>query len=319
MISRNDAIHLTQKGYPNPADAVPAWHQVQEYLRANPDDRVVKRQAGGLLRIIRIAPQGEAAQKYDPDQPRWPQGHKWGGRWRTGASIIASFFADKYRSFHGLDDASEWADSHYDPMDYSARHRTVLYNYSAGYSAVINGSLRQNNEFNLEDPVTRMHLENLDEAIEWAPSVPEDLRGYRGFWGYTQLIEDFDNNEIVGKVYQDKGFTSVSLAHEVSDAFAGGEEGVMAHIAVPKGTRAAYITSRHKPATSEWDQAELILARGGAYRVVDKWRDKNGERHILMEVVKDGDELQVPPEEIEEHLRVPKDVRAPEPDPRFSW
>ena len=121
-----------------------------------------------------------------------------------------------------------------------------------------------------------LQVKQLDAALGKA-SLPEPIIAYRGIEGVANL-----ENLKPGDSFVDNGFTSVSLDAGIAKSFAQSEVAILMEIQVPKGVKAAYLAASHPDSTAKYDK-ELLIARGGTYRVKDV-RVENGKKIVSVEV-----------------------------------
>jgi hypothetical protein len=119
----------------------------------------------------------------------------------------------------------------------------------------INGTLRGHRTEDEKTPYFREQIKRLDSALD-SGEVPYNVTTYRGM---------VNPNLMVGDVFADDGFSSTTLAPSIAQARAQqlGNQGVVARIRVPQGTKGAYVET-----VTPIDQAELLLHRGTQYRVI---------------------------------------------------
>ena len=156
---------------------------------------------------------------------------------------------------------------------------TSIEEYSSTAYTPINEHLRGINR--TADPTTLAHIENLDRLTE-RDGLDRDITVYRTDGGRGLPnggnLSPKDFKKLQGTVIRDSGFTSTSIK---SGRYAMGDFDY--EIRVPKGARGAYIASE---SNFGYHEAEFLLGRGTAYRVVEAKRIK-GRNRLVMEIISD--------------------------------
>ena len=156
----------------------------------------------------------------------------------------------------------------YSESGFTAEGEAQDYYTRDGYKEM-NGTLRSDGW--ASDDVQR-HIDQLDEMID-SNTFTDDMRFVRAI-GSGVLPE----GNMVGSVIEDKGYTSVSTEQRVVEKFYY-DGGAVLDVLVPKGGHGWWVNEGEK---------ELILARGGRYKVVsDDVRD--GRRHLTVVLQGEGD------------------------------
>ena len=109
------------------------------------------------------------------------------------------------------------------------------------------------------------YVNNIDTAINLAPSLPQQITTYRGIAG--RVIERFDNMNI-GTIFQDDAFVSSTLDANVASRFAtryAPATGRIIEIISPKGQKGIMLDSFLGGSEQEW-----LLPRGLKYEVLSK-------------------------------------------------
>lgn len=138
----------------------------------------------------------------------------------------------------------------------------VVDDYAKGTAYASNAHLRGQRTFRgrpidaRTKAYTRKFTKEMDQMMD-SSLVPEDVRvvralGADSFGGIDKL------QELVGKVYTDKGYMSTSLAEKVSSSIYNVADAVEMQITVPKGTRALYMAGESYLRS----ERELLLDRG---------------------------------------------------------
>lgn len=158
----------------------------------------------------------------------------------------------------------------------SYKEQKALERYSGRTHGPINGSLRRDEDLKeFQDDVDK-----LDSALNRS-ITQEDRTVFRNF-SSPEIDKALENDELVGGVFIDKGFTSTSLTRDALSEFGFiGKNRIVAEIFVPKGTRAGYIAD----IADNPDELELLLARGHSFRVLSVDRDEDGNLNMSMEVI----------------------------------
>lgn len=119
----------------------------------------------------------------------------------------------------------------------------------AGYGK-INRDLR--NETYRDDERVKKDVENIDNAINKSPGVPENVVVYRG------ISAEDDPGFEVGSTFVDRGYTSTSFDDGVASEFGD----VVIRVMVPAGAPAIYMD-----AFNDSDEFELLLPRNTEFTV----------------------------------------------------
>jgi ADP-ribosyltransferase exoenzyme/Phage Mu protein F like protein len=136
-------------------------------------------------------------------------------------------------------------------------------------------------------------VKTIDDAIAKQAPLGDNITVYRGL--HVALDEDRD---WVGRVMNDRSFTSTTLNRETADFFnngwtrQGGYAPIRMEIEVPKGTRGLSVQNLKTPGTTRVERAidgesEFILPRNLSYRITEEYMD--GDTRVLKAVVDDGD------------------------------
>lgn len=138
----------------------------------------------------------------------------------------------------------------------SAREVEAMQNYTGGMFQTLNPRLRAGKAASRED---KADLQSMDAAFARA-ATKEPIVAYRGVSG------DFAAKLKPGVTYTDGGFTSVSSDPKAADNFVRGDGSALLEVRVPKGSKAVSV----KAFSQFKGEEEIVLNRGGNYRVVDR-------------------------------------------------
>ena len=139
----------------------------------------------------------------------------------------------------------------------------------------VNGFLRQKEGYELDEfGETQAIIDNLDSAIAKSPPLPQDTVVYRG------MSMPKDNFQFIEE-FTDDGFVSTSHNPNISAMFTREQmhEPVMFRMTLPKGTKTldptafkieARLQTGINTGISHASERELILPRGGRYKIVGK-------------------------------------------------
>lgn len=113
---------------------------------------------------------------------------------------------------------------------------------------------------------------NLDHTFASAKTT-EPIEVYRGLDGaFAAQLEK-------GTTFKDDGFTSTTSSESRGKSFAGGKGAVLMKISVPAGSKAISLSD-----VSEYpEEQEILLNRGGTYKVTDVTTDANGVKTLHVE------------------------------------
>lgn len=132
----------------------------------------------------------------------------------------------------------------------------------------INQGLRNGAEL---DSKTKATIKALDKTFADAHTT-EPIEVYKG------LENAFADKLEPGMTFEDNGFASTSSDPKTAKSFSG-SKGTILKISVPKGSKALSIAGQ-----SEYpDEQEVLLNRGGTYKVTDVTTDANGVKTIHVE------------------------------------
>lgn len=135
------------------------------------------------------------------------------------------------------------------------------------YQAV-NQGLRGNTELS---PDAQAATRALDDTFKDA-STSEPVEVYRG------LEDAFADQLELGSSFKDKGFVSTSSNPRVASDFAAGKKTVL-KINVPKGSKAISVAGQ----SAYPDEEEILLNRGGSFKVTDITTDAKGVKTVHVE------------------------------------
>jgi hypothetical protein len=119
-------------------------------------------------------------------------------------------------------------------------------------------------------------IDLLDKAMDIAPPLSEELIAYRGVKGGEGL--NFFTSKKVGDVYEDKGYTSTSIAPDVAQQFAQKfgyadpkNDGLIFRMRIPAGSKGIFPSGYHEPMYGwkpDSTEAEFLLPRGSKFKIV---------------------------------------------------
>ena len=98
-------------------------------------------------------------------------------------------------------------------------------------------------------------------------------------------------NSLVGRVIQDKGFSSTSINSEIARSFAEKNNGAQLQIHAPKGSKGAYLD----PISEAIGEREVLLNKGQKFRIdrIVGNELKPEDLQIILSLVNDDDEGQL--------------------------
>lgn len=166
-----------------------------------------------------------------------------------------------FQEFSSGKDARSWINKNWKTQpkshgNYPNAIRDTMEEYVTDTFYDINKGLRFDNKkllnFHADD------ILNMDEAVALGTPLPDDVVMWRGLmYKPPDLLKGItDPTKVIGKIFTDKGFGSMSLNPGIADEFA--FSGYKFKIMIPKGK---------KMITGFWDQVEYIMPRGTRYRV----------------------------------------------------
>lgn len=129
-------------------------------------------------------------------------------------------------------------------------------------------------------------VNNLTNAIR-KHSVPEDILIHRSIRlnGHPDLQHFFNQENLIGQTFFDKGFGSNSLSNYDVALNSGDPSRMVIHSIAPKGTKAMYM----EDLTTSEHELELLLQRGSGYKVLDVVKDSNGRiTDVFAQIVQNG-------------------------------
>lgn len=175
--------------------------------------------------------------------------------------------------------AHEWGQENF-PESYPPEQFDNLYLYKTTNYDGINRTLRMG----ADDPeLFKEEIHYLDTVMA-ENETPEDIVAYRGM-NIEHIIEQ--GNDVVGKTFQDMGYTSTSLSSRDAEEFAVlKENGILARIFIPAGTHSTYMDfPQMRDEVGFGIEEELLLARGTRFKVM-AYRDvEGGKKEIDLEVL----------------------------------
>lgn len=120
-------------------------------------------------------------------------------------------------------------------------------------------------------------IDSLDKAMSIAPPLSEELIVYRGVKGEGL---NFFTSKQVGDVYEDKGYTSTSIAPDVAQQFAQKfgyadpkNDGLVFRMRIPAGSKGIFPSGYHEPMYGwkpDSTEAEFLMPRGSKFKIVAK-------------------------------------------------
>lgn len=159
--------------------------------------------------------------------------------------------------------------------------RGALRTYTGEKYTTINGALRKGGG----TPKTKATIANARKGMR---PTPENITAYRGMgagsaFGFirNKKITDAQLDALVGKTWSDPGFTSTAIR----DGGYGSGQRLRARIAVPAGTRGAFVEGF----TQNKGEDELVLDAGTHFKVTGYERHPGGKVTLIMEVDKQDD------------------------------
>lgn len=171
--------------------------------------------------------------------------------------------------------------------------RTVLAgvgNYKEGGFVEINNSLRFGRKpRDLDDPNSMMWERSVHgmDAVMAESRTKNDIVVYRGIDSPIATFGDAWRNfgDNTGLEWTDEGFTSTTVDERVISKFVDDEAGgVRMRILVPAGTR-AFTPDRAAGQSRDSEEREIIINRGGRYRVVRDYRDYDEENDVDTRII----------------------------------
>jgi hypothetical protein len=174
------------------------------------------------------------------------------------------------------------------PSTLTPKAAQVLDEYAKGTAYTANAVLRGQKTFRgraidaRTKTYTKGFTKDMDKMMD-ASVIPEDVRVVRAvqadaFGGIDKL------QELVGGIYQDKGYMSTSLAEKVNSAVYNVKDAIDMEITVPKGTRAVYMAGESYLRS----ERELLLDRGTRLAVQSVTYDERTKKWKLVATVLPG-------------------------------
>ena len=209
--------------------------------------------------------------KYDPDQPREPEGSSEGGQWTDdgGGSVTVSNKDRKRLLEEQLASLSVTEEDMAELQSRSLKHKLTeseeeaLNRYTnTGYIDATD-VLREG--YTIEEAPNKHAFVDVMNKIMDKTSLAENVTAYRGVSdsGWDRFVVDVE----VDREFTSIGFLSMSAKHSVASEFGGGGSNnrPVIKFRLPKGTRAI------PPSELSWSSGELeiIVDHGYTYRVVD--------------------------------------------------
>jgi hypothetical protein len=159
----------------------------------------------------------------------------------------------------------------------SDAERQALNEYTGSLYLGVNKALRTGSSMSKED---RKAVKLMDDAFSRA-STTQDIQVFRGV-GPTDM--DRFANLKPGDSYKDDAFLSTSTDEDTADNFVRGDSPTMLNIKVPKGSKAISVDSLSqfkKGGHAVRSEEEILLNRGGSYRVVSITPARRGKPRIV--------------------------------------
>ena len=136
-----------------------------------------------------------------------------------------------------------------------------------------------------QEKFLKQTADRLDALIKNSPVVDRDVTVFRGLPAQS-VVARYPNMD-PGDILRFDAFTSTSFSGQTARSFAGGNEGIVLQIKVPKGTKALDVEKTYEGigVLGGGFEKEMILPRGLEYKITKL--DKEG-RVIHLEVVPPG-------------------------------
>lgn len=123
-------------------------------------------------------------------------------------------------------------------------------------------------------------IKHIDDVMKRS-EVPEDVTVLRAMG--QSAFGDTPLEDLVGKVFQDKGYMSTALKNKPPADFA--QKRVIMNLKVPRGTRGVYMSDIAKERRFKAEQ-ELLLDRGLKFKVTDaRYNSRSGKWVVDAEIV----------------------------------
>lgn len=135
----------------------------------------------------------------------------------------------------------------------------------------------------------RAQMKYLDEAMNHS-HLPEDVTVHRGVtYGNHMLPKDWEHRDLTGMQWTSPAYTSVSSDRDKAEAYVGdrADGGLLLNIKLPKGSSAISVMDPDETGEGLDDENEMILPRGGTFRVIKDHGDTGeyGVRTLDVEFV----------------------------------
>lgn len=244
--------------------------QQKRYLELHPRSR--KHKLGQKDEPEAKAPESEQQQPVKKEKPApapEPQAEKPATE-QSVSKPLKGKAAHKAATPQGLDDA----------------HKQAIKEYTGTMYINVNQALRKGKPVPKED---RAEMKLVEEAFSKARTT-EPLEVYRGIGPSDQ---DMFAGLKVGDSFQDKGYTSTSTDKDTADNFSRGDNPTIMQIQVPKGSKAISVDSMSvfkKGGHAVRSENEILLNRGGSFKVVSIKPGKRGQPRIVTVEYQDGQE-----------------------------
>jgi hypothetical protein len=186
----------------------------------------------------------------------------------------------------------EWTDKSYDSWSNGlspAEKKSVKYYEEADGYRNINARARFGESDDHKKADTA--IKHLDNSLSKA-SIPEDIVAFRGIKRMDDVFGPGvgPNNPkalagLVGKSFHDKGFTSLSLDHDVTNRFVYPAGSAKLIVNVPKGSKVGSVSKvTDKVNDKQASQHELLTARGHGIKVTKVYK-RGGTVYVEADLV----------------------------------
>lgn len=190
----------------------------------------------------------------------------------------AKKFGYEYREAHKYHSEKNFNETIWDNLPYEQQH--AIKRYTGSSYRYMNQALWQDNP--------KLHGEDVEELIKNCReglnqfTVSEDVICYRGACSYDQFAQQFgmsadelrmeENwNDLVGKLWKEKGFTS--LAGDQGHAWS---KDVRLEVCVPKGTKGLYVSASDHAVSNMGEDEHELLINPSTMEILGLYRDDRG-------------------------------------------
>ena len=225
----------------------------------------IYREAAGdrdeALRLLRLHGYLIGASKPSP-RPAGPVGDRFAGAAREHDALAAA------RAVLGRRD-------HPGQVPVTRAQADALRDYVSSFYYAVNGQLRRGADL---DPLVARRVERIDAVMARA-GLDRDVVAWRGITQAGRLFGDRLAGDLTGYAWREDAYVSTSALRRQAQQFVYHEGQVLMRLLVPRGTGAVRLSD-------QYDQAELLLRRGLALRVVaDRGVSPDGYRLLDVEVM----------------------------------